>query len=340
MNKVLIIAEAGVNHNGSLDLALKLVDAAAAAGADVVKFQTFKAQQLASTSAKKASYQQDNDPSEDNTQLAMLSKLELPLEWHYTLKKHAEAQGITFASTAFDIDSLNFLAELGLPFFKIPSGEITNRPLIEHIAKLGKEVILSTGMATVSEIKEAIDVLLEGGISRTQITVLHCNTEYPTPMEDVNLHAMLAIQKELNVQVGYSDHTLGIEVPIAAVAIGARVIEKHFTLDQTMTGPDHKASLEPAALKQMVQAIRNIELAISGTGEKAPSPSEIKNIAVARKSICYASDMMPNDIISEAHLIMLRPGTGVSPMEYRQLIGKKLNRPVRKGDLFDWTDII
>jgi N,N'-diacetyllegionaminate synthase len=339
MSKVLIIAEAGVNHNGSLELAFDLIDAAASAGADIVKFQTFKAAQLVTSSAQKASYQHQNDPTEDSSQLAMLSKLELPLEWHYRLKKRAEDNGIIFASTGFDLDSIDFLESLQMPFFKIPSGEITNRPLLEHVAKKGQEIILSTGMATLEEIEQAIHVLIEGGIKRTQITVLHCNTEYPTPMADVNLRAMHTIQSDLNVKIGYSDHTLGIEVPIAAVAMGARVIEKHFTLDNAMPGPDHKASLEPLELKAMVSAIRNIELAIGGSGQKVPSASELKNKVVARKSICYAKDLNPNEIISKSHLIMLRPGSGVSPMEYQQVLGKKLNKQVNKGDLFEWSDI-
>lgn len=339
MSSVLIIAEAGVNHNGSLELAYELIDAAAAAGADVVKFQTFKAAQLVTSKAQKAIYQQHNDPTEDDSQLSMLSKLELPLDWHNLLKKRAEDNGIIFASTGFDPDSLDFLEALQIPFFKIPSGEITNRPLLEHVAKKRREIILSTGMANLDEIEQAIHVLVEGGIQREQITVLHCNTEYPTPMVDVNLRAMLTIQSVLNVKIGYSDHTLGIEVPIAAVAMGAKVLEKHFTLDKTLPGPDHKASLEPQELKAMVSAIRNIELAISGSGQKVPSSSEQKNIAVARKSICYAEDLQPNQVISKSSLIMLRPGSGVSPMDYHEVLGKKINKHVRKGDLFDWSDI-
>jgi N,N'-diacetyllegionaminate synthase len=339
MSKILIIAEAGVNHNGNLDIALQLVDAAADAGADVVKFQTFKAESLVSVSAKKAAYQQANDPSEDTSQLAMLKRLELPEEWHLLLKNRAEEKGIGFASTGFDKESIDFLHHIGIPFYKIPSGEITNKPLLEYVAKKGKEVILSTGMATLEEVDQAISVLMKSGLQKEQLTVLHCNTEYPTPMKDVNLLAMQTIQRELNVKIGYSDHTLGIEIPIAAAALGAVVIEKHFTLDRDMEGPDHRASLEPGELSNMIRAIRNVELAISGTGIKSPSESEKKNIEVARKSMHYVRDLKKDDVLTENDLVMLRPGSGVSPMEIDQVLGKQIRKSVSQGDQFSWKDI-
>lgn len=339
MTKVIIIAEAGVNHNGDLDKALQLIDVAAEAGADCVKFQTFKAEKLVSSSAQKAEYQKSNLPSEDNSQLAMLKKLELSEAWHHQLKTHADSKGILFASTGFDEDSVAFLDQMGQPFFKIPSGEITNKPLIEFIANRGKEIILSTGMATMKEIEDAVHLLEKQGVKKNHITVLHCNTEYPTPMKDVNLQAMLTIQDKLGVKIGYSDHTLGIEVPIAAVALGAKVIEKHFTLDRTLPGPDHTASLEPSELKAMVAAIRNIELAISGSGIKEPSPSELKNMVVARKSIHYANDLTENHLISINDLVMKRPGDGVSPMLLDDIIGKRISRLVKGGDQFSWEDI-
>lgn len=339
MTKVFIIAEAGVNHNGDLEKAFQLIDIAADAGADCVKFQTFKAEKLVSIAAKKAEYQQSNLPSEDNSQLAMLKKLELSEPWHHQLKSHADSKGILFASTGFDEDSVAFLDQMGQPFFKIPSGEITNKPLIEFIAKRGKEIILSTGMATMEEIEAVVHLLEKQEVDKKHITVLHCNTEYPTPMKDVNLLAMLAIQDNLGVKIGYSDHTLGIEVPIAAVALGAKVIEKHFTLDRSLPGPDHAASLEPSELKAMVAAIRNIELAISGSGFKEPSPSELKNMVVARKSIHYAKELAENHIISINDLVMKRPGDGVSPMLLDDIIGKRISRLVKEGDQFSWEDI-
>jgi N,N'-diacetyllegionaminate synthase len=339
MTKIFIIAEAGVNHNGDLDKALQLIDVAADAGADCVKFQTFKAEKLVSSSAQKAAYQQSNLPSEDNSQLAMLKKLELSEAWHHQLKAHADSKGILFASTGFDEDSVAFLDQMGQPFFKIPSGEITNKPLIEYIAKLRKEIILSTGMATMNEIEDAIHLLEKQGVDKKQITVLHCNTEYPTPMKDVNLRAMLTIQENLGVKVGYSDHTLGIEVPIAAAALGAKVIEKHFTLDRTLSGPDHAASLEPSELKSMVAAIRNIELAIGGSGIKESSPSELKNMVVARKSIHYSKELTEYHVISINDLVMKRPGDGVSPMLLDEIVGKSINRSVKEGDQFSWEDI-
>lgn len=260
--KTIIIAEAGVNHNGSVELAKQLIDAAAAAGADYVKFQTFNAKKIASKSAKMADYQKKNSDSDNNSQLEMLSRLELTPENHYELIKYSKSKNISFFSTAFDLDSLDFLATLNLGLWKIPSGEITNYPYLRRIAKTKDPIILSTGMSDLEDIKNAINVLVENGVHKENITVLHCNTEYPTPMKDVNLKAMNFIARELGVKIGYSDHTLGIEIPISAVALGATMIEKHFTLDRNMGGPDHKASLEPHELKAMVSAIRNVEFSI------------------------------------------------------------------------------
>lgn len=339
MSNVFIIAEAGVNHNGDLAKAYELIDVAAASGADCVKFQTFKADKLVSKEAKKALYQQSNLPSKDDSQFEMLKKLELSEEWHHLLKNYAISKGILFASTGFDEESVAFLDQLGQPFFKIPSGEITNKPLIEFIAKRGKEVILSTGMATMLEIEQTIAVLEQNGLLKSEISVLHCNTEYPTPMKDVNLLAMVKMHQSLGVNIGYSDHTLGIEVPIAAVALGAKIIEKHFTLDRTLPGPDHAASLEPAELKEMVEAIRNIELAIAGSGVKEPSPSELKNMIVARKSIHYAHELSDKHVITHEDLIMKRPGDGVSPMFIDDIIGKVIRHKVKEGDKFSWEDV-
>jgi N-acetylneuraminate synthase/N,N'-diacetyllegionaminate synthase len=339
MSNVFIIAEAGVNHNGDLAKAYELIDVAAESGADCVKFQTFKADKLVSKDAKKAMYQQSNLPSKDDSQFEMLKKLELSEEWHHLLKNYAISKGILFASTGFDEESVAFLDQLGQPFFKIPSGEITNKPLIEFIAKRGKEVILSTGMATMLEIEQTIAVLEKNGLSKSEISVLHCNTEYPTPMKDVNLLAMVKMHQSLGVNIGYSDHTLGIEVPIAAVALGAKIIEKHFTLDRTLPGPDHAASLEPAELKAMVEAIRNIELAIAGSGVKEPSPSELKNMIVARKSIHYAHKLSVKHVITLEDLIMKRPGDGVSPMFIDDIIGKVIRHKVKEGDKFSWEDV-
>ncbi len=324
MKHVTIIAEAGVNHNGNFELAKQLIAVAADAGADYVKFQTFKTESLVSKSAQKASYQSKNINDEDNSQYQMLKKLEMPFEWHQELVKYANECGIKFLSTGFDEESIDFLKNIGIDLFKIPSGEITNKPYLRHVARKGLPVILSTGMATLKEVEEAMCVLMEEGIDKSSITILHCNTEYPTPMKDVNLKAMNYIGDVLGVTVGYSDHTMGIEVPIAAVAIGATVIEKHFTLDRTMIGPDHIASLEPEELKNMVKAIRNIEKSISGSGIKEPSESEFKNISVVRKSLHFKHDLTEGHIITEKDLIALRPGSGISPMEIDKYVGKKL----------------
>lgn len=324
MTKVLIIAEAGVNHNGNIDLAKKLIDAAADAGADYVKFQTFKAEKLVSKQAEKAVYQQQNMQGDQNTsQFDMLKKLELSEADHHTLIAYCNRRNIRFLSTAFDEESIDLLEKNRIDLYKIPSGEITNLPYLQKIASLHKPVIISTGMCTMQEIKEAVQVMTDGGTGKAEITVLHCNTEYPTPFADVNLKAMLTIQQELNVAVGYSDHTTGIEVPIAAVALGATVIEKHFTLDREMDGPDHKASLEPHELKAMVQAIRNIELAL-GSSIKIPSASELKNKTIARKSIHLKTALTAGHVLSARDLEMKRPGDGISPMRMNEVIGKKI----------------
>lgn len=319
--KVTIIAEAGVNHNGSIENALRLIDAAVEAGVDYVKFQTFKSENLVTKSAKKADYQVKNTGTVDNSQFEMLKKLELSHENHKILVDYCNTRNIRFFSTAFDLESLQYLKNLDLELVKIPSGEITNLPYLRKAAQLFNRVILSTGMCTMQEIESAIHVFLNEGVTKNNITILHCNTEYPTPMQDVNLRAMLSIRQYLGTDIGYSDHTLGIEVPIAAVALGATIIEKHFTLDKNMPGPDHAASLEPYELKAMVNAIRNIEKAISGTGEKEPSESEKKNIAIARKSIVAKRDIKKGEIFSEENITVKRPGSGISPMKWDEIIG-------------------
>lgn len=331
----LIIAEAGVNHNGDIEKAKKLIEAAALAGVDFVKFQTFKTELLVNKSAKQAEYQKENLKNDNDSQFSMLKKLELTSEMHYELIAHCKKHKINFLSTGFDFESIDFLESFNPPFFKIPSGEITNKPILQHFASKQRPVILSTGMATLQEIKDAVRVLTDNGLKKETITVLHCNTEYPTPMCDVNLKAMLHIQNELGVKIGYSDHTQGIEVPIAAVALGATVIEKHFTLDRTLPGPDHKASLEPDELKGMVSAIRNIEKAISGSGRKAPSPSELKNKEVARKSIVAASNIKKGETFTNKNLAVKRPGNGISPMQWDEIIGKKAKRDFSDDELIE-----
>ena len=335
MSKVLIIAEAGVNHNGSLENAFKLIDAAVDAGVDYVKFQTFKSENLVSKSAKKADYQIQNTGNSTDSQYEMLKKLELSHESHELLIDYCKQKNIHFFSTAFDLDSLQYLKDTGLELVKIPSGEITNLPYLRKAAQLFSKVILSTGMCTMEDIQAAIDVFLAEDISKEKITILHCNTEYPTPMNDVNLKAMLSIQKEFGTAIGYSDHTLGIEVPVAAVALGASVIEKHFTLDNTMEGPDHAASLEPHELKEMVIAIRNIEQAISGDGIKKPSESEMKNIEIARKSIVASTSISKGEIFTEENLTIKRPGTGISPMKWDEVIGKVASKEFLTDDLIE-----
>jgi N,N'-diacetyllegionaminate synthase len=329
----IIIAEAGVNHNGDINTAKKLIDVAAKAGVDFVKFQTFKADKLVSKTTKKASYQSQNINDGDDTQYSMLKKLELSENDHFELLNYCNQKGVQFLSTGFDEISIDFLDKLNIKLFKIPSGEITNKPYLQHIAFKNKPVILSTGMATISEIKDALIVLTSKGLSIDQITVLHCNTEYPTPMEDVNLKAMETIKNELKVKIGYSDHTLGIEVPVAAVALGATVIEKHFTLDRNLPGPDHRASLEPDELEHMVSAIRNVELALSGSGRKEPSSSEHKNISVARKSIVAARKISKGEKFSPENLTVKRPGNGVSPMLWDNVIGKVAKQNFEEDEL-------
>lgn len=336
---VLIIAEAGVNHNGDLSKAKELVRVAAECGADYVKFQTFRAEKLVSKSARKADYQIRNLESDETSQLSMLRKLEMPADWHNELMALASELRIGFLSTGFDEESIDFLDRLGIPLFKVPSGEVTNKRYLQHIARKGKPIILSTGMADESEVGRALDVLFAEGVRPQEVTVLHCNTEYPTPMKDVNLLAMNALAKRFNVKVGYSDHTLGIEIPIAAVALGARVIEKHFTLDRNLPGPDHKASLEPEELSEMIRAIRNIELAISGSGFKTPSESEQKNAAIARKSIHLQVDVAKGTKIEELHLAMKRPGDGISPMDIDVVIGRVTNRDLAADDKLLWEHL-
>lgn len=339
MEKIIIIAEAGVNHNGDIQIAKKLIDVAVLAGVDYVKFQTFKADTLVSHDAKKASYQSKNMDDKDDSQYKMLKKLELSHENHLELMNYCTQKNIQFLSTAFDVEGVKYLDNLGLTFFKIPSGEITNYPYLKAVALCGKPVIMSTGMCTEIEIKNALTVLLSFGLKKDQISILHCNTEYPTPMKDVNLRAMLSIKNTFDTQIGYSDHTLGIEIPIAAATLGAKIIEKHFTLDRNLPGPDHLASLEPEELIQMVKAIRNIELALSGTGEKSPSESELKNISIARKSIHIAKDLPIGHILTEDDIISLRPGDGISPMEWENVIGKKLTIDKKKSDMLTKSDI-
>ena len=335
MERVTIIAEAGVNHNGDMNIAKKLIDTAADAGADFVKFQTFKTENLVTKAAKKAEYQQKNTNESTESQFEMLKKLELNTEQHHELISYCKTKNIQFLSTAFDLESVDLLDSLEMPLFKIPSGEITNLPYLIKIGKLNKKVIVSTGMCVMSEINEAIEVLVKSGTSKDNISVLHCTTDYPTPFEDVNLSAMLSIKEKLNINIGYSDHTIGIEVPLAAVAMGATIIEKHFTLDKHLPGPDHKASLEPEELKSMIKAIRNIEIAI-GNGIKKPTESELKNRMVARKSIHIAKNLSKGHILCEDDLVMKRPGDGISPMLINDIIGKKLTENVEKDMILKW----
>ncbi len=331
MNNVFIIAEAGVNHNGSIKLAKKLIDVASESGADAVKFQTFKAEKLASKSAQKADYQKQTTDTKES-QFDMIKKLELDMDTHKELMAYCETKNIMFLSTPFDHDSIELLDNLGLEIFKIPSGEITNLPYLRHIGKLNKKVILSTGMADIGEIEDALDVLLESGTKKENITVLHANTMYPTPMEDVNLKAMVTIGNTFDIDYGYSDHTLGIEVDIAAVAMGASCIEKHFTLDKTMDGPDHKASLEPAELKAMVDAIRNIELAL-GNSVKKPSKSEIPNMQIARKSIVAKIDIKKGELLTEDKITIKRPGNGINPMRWDEIVGSTAAKDYKEDEL-------
>lgn len=336
--KVLFIAEAGVNHNGSLELAYKLIDCAAECGADYVKFQTFKTELLVSPTASKADYQKINTTDYEESQFAMLKKLELSEEHHRELIKYCKQKGIRFLSTAFDLPSIDFLSSLGIDLFKIPSGEITNFPYLRKIASQNKPVILSTGMATFEEVQDAVKVLYRFGVTPEKLTVLHCTTEYPVPLNEVNLHAMKKMGEDLNLKYGYSDHTQGIEVSIAAVALGASVIEKHFTLDRLLPGPDHAASLEPEELRLQIQAIRNIEKAL-GDEEKQVTPSELKNRIVARKSIVAIQNIKNGEEFSEQNLAVKRPGDGLSPMKWEELIGKKATREYLPDEQIETTVI-
>jgi N,N'-diacetyllegionaminate synthase len=331
--RTLIIAEAGVNHNGDINLAKELIGVAAQAGADLVKFQSLNADRMVTATASKADYQLlTTDKTE--SQHAMLQKLELTAATHLELMAYSASLDIGFFSTGFDIESMNMLVGMGQELFKIPSGEITNLPYLRHIGHFGKKVILSTGMSNMDEIEVAINVLENSGTPRTKITVLHCTTAYPVNMSDVNLLAMQSIQERFKVAVGYSDHTLGIEVPIAAVALGAIMIEKHFTMDRNLPGPDHKASLEPGELKAMVGAIRNIELAL-GDGVKRLMPSEIGNLAIARKSIVTSQPISAGQVFTGDNLTTKRPGTGISPMEWDRIIGTKAHRDYFEDELID-----
>jgi N,N'-diacetyllegionaminate synthase len=332
-HKTLIIAEAGVNHNGDMDIACKLIDAAVDSGVDIVKFQTFSAERLVTKDAQKASYQKATTAA-DESQFSMLQALELSHEQHIFLREYCNKRGIEFFSTAFDLKGLDYLMALGFNKTKIPSGEITNLPYLRKVGGFGKEVILSTGMSSLEEVGAAIKVLERAGTPRQLITVLHCNTQYPTPFQDVNLLAMCSIQNAFDVKVGYSDHTMGIEVAIAAVALGAEVIEKHITLDRNMSGPDHLASIEPHELKQMVISIRNIEAAL-GDDIKKPSASEIKNRPAARKSIVALRNIAKGEIFDEKNITVKRPGTGISPMRWDEVVGKSAQRSFLVDEMID-----
>ena len=332
-NQTLIIAEAGVNHNGDLAMAKQLIEAAAKAGADLVKFQTFSANRQVTRTATKAVYQTKTTDKKESQQ-EMLRRLELTAEMHKELIMHCATRNIGFFSTGFDIESVDLLVSLGQDHFKIPSGEITNLPYLRHIGHLEQAVTLSTGMATLGEIESAIDVLEQAGTPRANITVLHCTTEYPTPMTEVNLRAMQSIQSAFGVEVGYSDHTPGIEVAIAAVAMGASVIEKHFTLDRNLPGPDHQASLEPEGLMAMVAAIRNIEVAL-GDGIKRLTQSEARNKPVMRKSLVASQAIKAGEIFSTENITTKRPGTGISPMRWDEVIGRTASRDFAEEELID-----
>lgn len=325
---VYIIAEAGVNHNGSFELACKLVDAAKTAGADCIKFQTFKSNNLVSHNAQKADYQKRT--TGEGAQVDMLKKLELSYDEFLVLKDYCDKVGICFLSTPFDFESIHFLNSIDMPFWKIPSGEVTNYPYLVELAKTGKPVLMSTGMCDMDEIVAAINVLKDNGTK--EIKLLHCNTEYPTPYEDVNLKAMQTLKNVFGYEVGYSDHTKGIEVSVAAVALGATVIEKHFTLDRDMEGPDHKASLEPDELTAMVSSIKHVEKAI-GTGDKTPSPSEKKNISVARKSIVAAKKIKMGEVLTKDNITVKRPGTGINPMKWNEVLGTTAIRDFEEDEL-------
>jgi N,N'-diacetyllegionaminate synthase len=321
MKKIQIIAEAGVNHNGNIDRAISLIDVASSAGADYVKFQTFNAEKVISRNASKAEYQIKNTNNKSETQLEMVKKLELSYDDHIVLKKYCDKKKIKFLSTAFDLDSIDLIKQLNVPFFKVPSGEINNLPYLRKSAKLFSSFVVSTGMCNIAEIKKAIDVLIENKIKKKNITLLHCTTEYPTPPQHVNLNAMITLKNDFNLEVGYSDHTEGIEIPIAAAAMGASIIEKHFTLDKTLEGPDHKASLNPDELIKMIQGVRKIEVSL-GSNKKSITSVEMKNKLIARKSIVALKPIKIGEIFSEDNITCKRPGDGVSPMEWDKVLGK------------------
>lgn len=329
--KVLIIAEAGVNHNGDMSIAKKLIDEAVYCGVDIIKFQTFRADSIVTKSAQKADYQKESSGTSES-QYMMLKKLELSNTDFIELKKYCESKSVEFLSTGFDFESLEFLKTLNMNVWKIPSGEITNLPYLEFIGKLNKKVILSTGMSTIEEINDAVKVLVKSGTERSKISILHCTTEYPAPFNDVNLKAMHAIAKTFKLEVGYSDHTEGIEVPVAAVALGARIIEKHFTLDKSMPGPDHKASITPAELKSMVSSIRNVELAL-GREEKMVVESEKKNILIARKSIVAKKDIKKGEKFTTDNITVKRPGSGISPMKWYEVLGQSALKDYKEDEL-------
>jgi N-acetylneuraminate synthase len=337
MSKVLIIAEAGVNHNGDIGLAKQLIDAAADAGADYVKFQTFNASRLVTAAAAQADYQTENTGKKES-QLDMLKRLELSESDHKELIAYCKSRNIRFLSTAFDNESVDLLSSLGMDLFKIPSGEITNLPYIEKIGYQRKKVIVSTGMCVMQEIEAAVKVLEESGTDKKDITILHCTTDYPTKMEDVNLLAMLSIAEKLKLPIGYSDHTNGIEVAIAAVAMGATIIEKHFTISRELPGPDHKASLEPSELKEMVKAIRNIEKAM-GSAEKKPTEAELRNMKVARKSIHLSANTKAGTVLTSECLVMKRPGDGISPMLRNEVIGRRIKADLPSDHKLSWEDL-
>jgi len=334
-NKTFIIAEAGVNHNGSIRIAKKLIDAAKSAGADAIKFQTFKAEKLVTKDAAKADYQKRTTAT-DETQYKMLKKLELSENDHKELFNYCKRKRITFISSPFDEESVDILNNLGIEIFKIPSGEITNLPILKHISRIGKEMILSTGMSNLGEVETAVDCIYKEG--NKKLTLLHCVTEYPAPYLEINLKAMLTLKNAFNLPVGYSDHTKGIEISLAAVALGAQVIEKHFTLDRNMEGPDHKASLEPNELRMMINAIRNIEKAI-GDGIKRPAKCEIKNLKVARKSIVVKKALKVGDKITINHLTLKRSGSGIEPKFFEILIGRTVNKDLKIDSVINWSDL-
>jgi N,N'-diacetyllegionaminate synthase len=335
MARTFIIAEAGVNHNGSIDLAIELIETAKTSGADAVKFQTFKADRLATRSAHKAAYQ-DRTTAKEESQLEMLRRLELSAEAHKRLIKHCNEIGIRFLSSPFDMQSADLLERMELPIFKVPSGEITNIPFLQHIARKGKPIILSTGMSTLGEVEEAVRVLQDAGAK--ELTLLHCVTEYPTPYDEVNLRAMQTLRQAFGLPIGYSDHTPGIEVSIAAVALGAEVIEKHFTLDRSLPGPDHAASLEPSELRRMVTAIRNVENAL-GTGIKRPAKCELPNISVARKSVVAARELPAGHKLEASDMDIKRPGNGLAPKSLPSLVGRTLRVALGKDETIHWDHL-